>query len=353
MCLGANQTAAPPRLILPRQLLPALQPTVEEPGACLLVRNPDGSTWSRLASTDAAVYRENPRDFPPLLEALAPFSASVGYVVDAGSNNGVSTWLMARAMPHATVAAIEPGLENYAMSLVNTRGLHNVIALRAALWGNSTRMRVSAPIAAKHLGSTQWGLRTKPPEELARGDQRARRGAEAAADSDVPGVSMDDLLGALGFPRIDLLKIDIEGAEAQVLNSRSADARGGRGWLQGVRFLLLEAHPHSLGAERGSRGRGYELLHGCLASMLTAGMTVVALPRREFAHLPGVHEWMYLACGALVHRDACLSVCQRWQRASASEAASVCSRVTAASEVWGRTGRPRGIKVFAAADVGL
>ena len=190
--LGARATEtcddAPP--LAPRRLVSrALQPDARPPGECRRYRNDDG-TWSRRGSTDAAVHKENGRDYPPLLAAVRRhYPGPVRYVVDAGSNDGYSTWLFARALPEAEVLAIEPGAENYAMTVLNTRALDAVVAVRAALWGANTEMKVVTNAA-------DWALRTKPPAQLT--------GLHTAA---VPGVTLDALLDACAFPSVDFLKV--------------------------------------------------------------------------------------------------------------------------------------------------
>jgi hypothetical protein len=53
----------------------------------------------------------------------------------------------------------------------------------------------------------------------------------------IPSVSVQDLLQRTGWPQIDVLKIDIEGSEADVF-SEQADLR----YLSVVRLILIEIH---------------------------------------------------------------------------------------------------------------
>jgi len=61
------------------------------------------------------------------------------------------------------------------------------------------------------------------------------------ASYDVPARSLDDLLDESGLDAVDLVKIDIEGAEALALAGMSAGLRRGR-----YRRMLLELHPAQL-----------------------------------------------------------------------------------------------------------
>ena len=111
-----------------------------------IYRHEDG-TWSREGSSDKLVKKENLADYPQLVEALQPWGMQ--YVVDAGSNDGFSTWLFARALPNATVIAIEANLGNYLMTRLNTQSLSNVHTVHAALWRSSEKLRV----AGQRLGN--------------------------------------------------------------------------------------------------------------------------------------------------------------------------------------------------------
>ena len=73
-------------------------------------------------------------------------------------------------------------------------------------------------------------------------------GGSASAGSlyEVPARSVDDVLDECGVEAVDLIKIDIEGAEAMALGGMSAGLRRGR-----YRRLLLELHPVQL-AEHGT-----------------------------------------------------------------------------------------------------
>ena len=69
-----------------------------------------------------------------------------------------------------------------------------------------------------------WGVRTRPMPD-ATGD----------ADS-VPAMTIPEIVRRAGFPRIDLLKVDIEGAELELFSRNTQD------WLPGVQQLVIETH---------------------------------------------------------------------------------------------------------------
>jgi hypothetical protein len=58
-----------------------------------------------------------------------------------------------------------------------------------------------------------------------------------AADLEVETIGLEDAITATGFPRIDLLKIDIEGAEHEVFAGMSPAT------LSSAAFCVVECHP--------------------------------------------------------------------------------------------------------------
>ena len=99
----------------------ALQPVVAPPPPCndsmaprpghkyCLLQHAADRTWYRRGSTDYVNHAENRREYPALLEALSSRGRPPRLVVDAGANDGFSTWLFATRWPHATVREQTPG----------------------------------------------------------------------------------------------------------------------------------------------------------------------------------------------------------------------------------------------------
>lgn len=152
--------------------------------------------------------------------------------VDVGANWGYFTLLGAKAVgPAGRVVAVEPDPRLYA--LLNT----NVAANR---FGNVTPVLAAAAagpgevrLAGFDADAGNWGL------------TRLDEGGALTARA----TSVDAELDALGVGPVDLLKMDIEGAEDVALDGMAAGLRSGR-----YARLLVELHPALLAA-RGSSGR--------------------------------------------------------------------------------------------------
>ena len=263
-----------------------------------VVRNNDG-TWSRATGSDRLVHKENLDDYPKLIDALTPFG--MRYVVDAGSNDGFSTWLFARAWSNATVVAIEPSLDNYGMTSLNTRSLPNVQAVRAALWNNGSH---ELQLAGQRLGD--WAISAWEPSSL--------HGRRPPVMEMTPTVELASLMRAACFPRLDFLKMDVEGAEKHVLADNPK-------WLRTVRFFYAEFHPDDVDP----------FLPAMLAALLRVNMTVLTNPTLKHPAARGVHEWIFFGCGHSVASDECLDVCTKWRSGTGLQ----CTAVLHPTDFWG------------------
>jgi FkbM family methyltransferase len=143
-----------------------------------------------------------------------PFSPKL--IVDAGANIGMSSIYFANRYPNAKIFAVEAETANFAMLVKNVQAYSSITAIHAALWNRDGHINVGLP----------------DPSTGARGDW-------AFVTHEGPGVSvraitMATLMREVGIDRVDLAKIDIEGAEQEVFE----DPR----WLSGARCVMIELH---------------------------------------------------------------------------------------------------------------
>lgn len=141
-------------------------------------------------------------------------------IVDGGANAGYASAYFASRYPDATILAVEPEASNFALLQKNVAGLPNVRPIRAALWNRRTNLKIENP------DDDKWAFRVTEVDE-------------PAADA-IPALTIDDLVAMGGAGRIDLLKLDIEGAERDVFASNYQD------WLGKVRAIIIELHDSTL-----------------------------------------------------------------------------------------------------------
>jgi FkbM family methyltransferase len=174
-------------------------------------------------------------------------------VIDAGANIGLATAFFATAYPDATILAIEPAAANYELLVRNTAPYEHVITRRAALWWER------AMLALEDSGEGHESYRMGP-------------GGTAPPALLVESLDLAALMEEHGLDHVDVLKLDIEGAECAVLE-RSA------GWIDRVGAIAAELHD--------------EITPGCTAAFDAAtvgfdeerrcGETVVRLRRSALA----------------------------------------------------------------------
>jgi FkbM family methyltransferase len=142
------------------------------------------------------------------LRDLAPGSV----VVDVGAQIGAVTVLSARRFAASRVLAFEPSRHNFALATANVErnGCAGVVLQRAAVAARSGEAVLFLNRTATH------SLRQPTPRREV-----------------VQAVSLDEALH--GEPVIDLLKIDVEGAELDVLD-------GARATMARTRRVAIETH---------------------------------------------------------------------------------------------------------------
>ncbi len=141
----------------------------------------------------------------------------VEYIVDCGSNIGVTALLWAERYPHARIALVEPDDENFELLRANTAAFADRCTL------------VKAAIAPRRGKTVLYVSNREYSHSTVRTD-------DCIASTEVPALTIPDILEVAEFPRVDLLKLDIEGGEQGVLPTM-AD------WPAKPRFMISEIHP--------------------------------------------------------------------------------------------------------------
>jgi len=136
------------------------------------------------------------------------------FIVDAGANVGYSALRFQKEFPGAKIVALEPEERNAMQFKKNCAFYSNISLETAALWATSTRLRIRALDA---------GANAYQVEESPHGEIRA--------------LSIDEIMQRHHLPRIDLLKVDIEGSEKEVFSHPNAKT-----WLRSVGMILIEIH---------------------------------------------------------------------------------------------------------------
>lgn len=146
----------------------------------------------------------------------------VGLIIDCGANVGFSAAYFLSRFERSFVIAVEPDPENFAALQVNLspyKGRHRSVC--SGVWSR----RVGLVLAGSTLGPGQeWGrtVREVLPDEQPM----------------MMAIDVGSLLSGSGFERISVLKIDIEGSEAEVFAANYESSLGK------VDNMVIECHGH-------------------------------------------------------------------------------------------------------------
>jgi FkbM family methyltransferase len=182
------------------------------------------------------VMREN--DFQSLPQASRVKDVYSGFlsegnkpvIVDCGGHVGLSAVWFASHFPDAIVYSIEPDLSNFRLLQQNTEAYTNVIALRGGVWNRCCHLEISNPLS----GSASFRL--QEVSELVSPEQPDL----------LRGYTIDEIFRQEKANRLFLVKIDIEGAEAEVF-------QGPTEWLESATMLIIELHDWLLPGQGTSR----------------------------------------------------------------------------------------------------
>ena len=168
----------------------------------------------RVGTTDISTYLQ------VLVQRQYEFNkpASPRFIIDAGANIGLSAVYFANQYPLAKIVAIEPEASNYRMLCENVAHYPQVTPLRAALW------RENVDLFLFDSGHGNHGFQV--------GANEARDGSRIGS---VPGLTIGAILRDAGEVQVDLLKVDIEGAEREVMEESGE-------WIDKVGVLMIELH---------------------------------------------------------------------------------------------------------------
>jgi FkbM family methyltransferase len=131
-------------------------------------------------------------------------STSDGVVLDLGAHIGAATEAFRRQYPAAYILSVEMDPFNVECCRINHHKTPNQKTIHAAIWSESGEVEID------DVGEGNWALRVR-----SKGNHRAEENLGMV----VPALRFSDLLHQEDITAIAVLKIDIEGSEAELLES--------------------------------------------------------------------------------------------------------------------------------------
>lgn len=169
----------------------------------------------RKGTTDVEVFKE----IFLHQEYYFDIDISPRFIIDCGANIGLASIYFNWNFPDAQIVAIEPEESNFQMLVENLSFYYPSIEwLNAAIWNEGVNLRITNPQAGK------WAFTY---HEI----------FESEIDSKcIKAITVSDIMAMFQQNRIDILKIDIEGAEKELFD------RGYESWLPKTKLILIETH---------------------------------------------------------------------------------------------------------------
>lgn len=169
----------------------------------------------RPGTTDLLVLEQVFLDGEYRVEPIAP--ESIEYIVDLGSNIGVTAMFWAQRYPKARMVLVEPDPDNFKLLQRNTAAFKDrCVLLNVAVSDSSGE-------TSFFRSDREYG------HSILKGD-------DSVSEIQVRTLTVSDVLRESAFPRVDLLKMDIEGGESIVMPTIQT-------WPCAPRYLIAELHP--------------------------------------------------------------------------------------------------------------
>ena len=143
-------------------------------------------------------------------------------IVDLGANIGLASVYFGLHYPEARILSVEPEEQNFSLLRTNTEALgQRVHCEHAAVWSDDGWINLhTEDQMGNALGA--WGVQVSENQTAKSGRTRSYR--------------LETLLAIADIQHVDILKVDIEGAELELFKSRAEH------WLDRVDMVIVETH---------------------------------------------------------------------------------------------------------------
>lgn len=135
-------------------------------------------------------------------------------IIDAGANIGMTSAFYASKYPQAKIISVEPNDGNFSLLEENTKHYEHISCLQAAIWHKKSTLQLI---------------------DIGRGDNSFIVNKDGDGQQ-VDAITISNIMSDYELKQIDLLKIDIEGAEKEVFGS------GHEQWLPKTKVVIVEIH---------------------------------------------------------------------------------------------------------------
>lgn len=137
-------------------------------------------------------------------------------IIDGGANIGMSAIYYALRYPDAKIISLEVSPENFEQLKYNTRNFPNVKPICKGIWNETGHLK----IIDEGKGANAFMVQK----------------VDTAGSDTIPAISIADIMKEEKVDILDIVKLDIEGAEKMVFENNYEE------WLPKTRLLIVELH---------------------------------------------------------------------------------------------------------------
>lgn len=177
---------------------------------CLIPNNLDSrGLFVRLGTTDMDLYDE-----VMLSDELnLNIDTDPDIILDCGAHIGLVSINFAVKYPNSLIYAIEAEETNYAILKKNSLIYTNIFPIHRAIWKNNSYLEI------EKKEKNNWEYYVK----------------EVNFHTVNQGISIDNFLNTYNLTHIDIMKMDVEGAELEVFNHSD-------NWIEKINMIIIETH---------------------------------------------------------------------------------------------------------------
>ncbi|PQV47280.1 FkbM family methyltransferase [Jejuia pallidilutea] len=172
-------------------------------------------------SSDISVFGQifEEEEYRAVIECyIQSFKAEPVTIIDAGANIGLTALYFHRKLKTLKILCVEPDDDNFEVLKYNIENnAVNATLHKAGLWNKNTNLTIVNDFRDKK----EWSVRVK--ESLVGG---------------LKAITVNSLLKEKNWEYIDILKVDIEGAEKEVFTTNEADIS----FLKKTKCIAIEIH---------------------------------------------------------------------------------------------------------------
>lgn len=165
----------------------------------------------RYPSTDLSTYKQVFEDYSYKFS----FNYEPQVIIDAGANIGLASIYFANIYPNAKIISLEPEKNNFEMLKKNVVNYKNIIPINAALWSKNEEIY----IIDNNKGNDSFQVSKDNVQDPQK----------------IDAFTVDKIMEMFDLQKIDILKIDIEGAEKEVFENPIT-------WINNINAIAIELH---------------------------------------------------------------------------------------------------------------